>query len=412
MRGRGSLNGERAGESLRLLVIVVDSPSALIAKGELTARYYNPGGIFDEVHIAMTSDDRPDPEKLQATVGDAKLVLHNLPGSRRLGHRTLGWRPRLLNRWAQGAVDLAQWIQPHLVRCHAAHVNAYAAHRVKRAMGVPYVVSLHTLSARYGGVPAHAWAGGADDAVFPGSAQMRERLIRSAERAALRDADAVIAVYRSIVPYLERLGVTQSELAYNVLNAARLREKRSYQLGQPVRLLCVGRHIVGKEPDNVIRALDGMPGVELTVVGDGPRNPTLRQIAAETGVEGRVHFESALPNDELCRRLPQFDIFVGHSDYREMPKAFMEPMLVGLPLVVNRRRGKPVEELGDDRCVLVENTAHAYRDALAALIADPARRARLGGAARAYALDYWDPVAAEHKIVEIYRRVLGLGVDA
>src|SRR4051812_14781308 len=90
-----------------LLVLVIDSLSELVAKGEVTDRYYNPGDQFDEVHIAMTSDDKPDPDALRRAVGDARLVLHNLPGGRRLGHRTLGWRPRLLNRWAQVAVDLA-----------------------------------------------------------------------------------------------------------------------------------------------------------------------------------------------------------------------------------------------------------------------------------------------------------------
>lgn len=63
----------------RLTVIIPDRLSALVEKGEVVARYYNPGNLFGEVHIVMTNDDRPEPALIQRMVGGAKLVLHNLP---------------------------------------------------------------------------------------------------------------------------------------------------------------------------------------------------------------------------------------------------------------------------------------------------------------------------------------------
>ena len=65
-----------------LLVIVPDRISAIVEKGEYQPRYYNPGNLFDEVHILMTNDDRVDPADVQRTVGDARLYLHNLPEDR------------------------------------------------------------------------------------------------------------------------------------------------------------------------------------------------------------------------------------------------------------------------------------------------------------------------------------------
>ena len=67
-----------AERSNRLLVIINDRLSDLVRKGEITPRYYNPGGLFDEVHIVLTNDDRPDPTQLQTTVGRAILFLHNI----------------------------------------------------------------------------------------------------------------------------------------------------------------------------------------------------------------------------------------------------------------------------------------------------------------------------------------------
>jgi len=62
----------------KLLVIIPDRLSALIEKGEVVTRYYNPGNLFDEVHIMMTNDDKPDPKLVQPMIGKAKLFLHNI----------------------------------------------------------------------------------------------------------------------------------------------------------------------------------------------------------------------------------------------------------------------------------------------------------------------------------------------
>ena len=53
----------------RLMVLIPDRLSDLVSKGEITERYYNPGNLFDEVHIVMTNDDKPDPVALQKMVG-------------------------------------------------------------------------------------------------------------------------------------------------------------------------------------------------------------------------------------------------------------------------------------------------------------------------------------------------------
>ena len=119
---------------MKILVIIPDRLSALIEKGEITARYYNPGNLFDEVHILMTNDDKPNLTDVQKTVGDAELYLHNLPAPSFI--KTFGWRPWLLKGWAKRAVDLARKIRPELIRCHGNHLNGYAAAMIKKKSGV------------------------------------------------------------------------------------------------------------------------------------------------------------------------------------------------------------------------------------------------------------------------------------
>ena len=57
-----------------LLVIISDALSDLVKKGEITERYYNPGNLFDEVHILMTVTDKVKIEDVQKTAGTAKLT--------------------------------------------------------------------------------------------------------------------------------------------------------------------------------------------------------------------------------------------------------------------------------------------------------------------------------------------------
>src|SRR5262249_53252672 len=97
-----------------LLVILADALSQLIAKGEVVEGYYNPGGLFTDVHLPLTNNDRPRVEDVQPMVGKARLQIHNLPlPSLR---NTLGWQPRLISAWTQRAVDLAREVSPDLVR--------------------------------------------------------------------------------------------------------------------------------------------------------------------------------------------------------------------------------------------------------------------------------------------------------
>ena len=85
----------------------------------------------------------PDMGMVQKTVGRAQPFVYNLPATKALFVRTLGWCPWLLHGWAQKAVQLAREIQPQLIRCHGPFLNAFVAYRIKQELGIPYLVSMH-----------------------------------------------------------------------------------------------------------------------------------------------------------------------------------------------------------------------------------------------------------------------------
>jgi glycosyltransferase involved in cell wall biosynthesis len=382
--------------SRRVMVIIPERITEWIDKGEVIDRYYNPGSLFDHVDLVLLNDDRPDPYAVQRMVGTATVEVHNLPAGSDVFVRTFGWRPALLRRWARPVVELAARLRPDVVRCHGVHLNAFAAAEIKRRLGIPFVVSVHV---------------NPDEDLRGRAGTMRQRVTGAAsvslERAALRAADLVLPVYRPIVPYLERMGVERYVVAYNVLNAEHITPKETYARAKRARIVSVGRQFPAKNPSNIVRAVAALPDVELDLVGAGELHDELRQLAASLGVADRVRFEATVDNDELCRRLPSYDLFAIHSEFWELSKALLEALLTGLPAIVSRRRGAAVPELEEGIVRLVEDSVHGYREAIEALLGDDVERERLGRRGRKVAEARWSPIATEQAFVDHYRTVLG-----
>jgi glycosyltransferase involved in cell wall biosynthesis len=386
--------------SKRLLVVISDRLSDLVRKGEITARYYNPGNLFEEVHILMTNDDRPEASLIQRMVGSATLYLHNLPAGRELFLRSLGWQPWLLRGWVDKGVELATQIKPDLVRTYGNYLNGYLAAQIKHRLAVPLVVSLHT---------------NPDEGLrkrTPWLPNWRERMLYQRlvplEVATLTAADWVLPVYEPIRGYATRRGAKRIEICYNVLNPENLRRKDSYELHQPIRVISVGRQFQGKNPANLIRAVARLAEVELTLIGDGVYHNSLRRLASECGIEDRVSFQKSVGNDELCRQLPHYDIFSIHSEYWEVPKTVLEAMLTGLPVVVNRRKGEPVPELQGDWVWMVEDTPDGYYQALKNLLENKPLREQLGQRAYAHAQERWGPEQTERRIRDIHKQAMAV----
>ncbi len=384
-----------------LLVIVPDYLSAIIDKGELQPRYYNPGELFDEVHFLLINPDQPDLDALQYTVGSARLYVHNLPEP--TGLHQLPWcddNHSLLVEWAKPAVELAKAIEPQLIRCHTAELNVYVASRIKREIGIPYVVSLHinpdvNATRRFLGEDLDE--------------EMRSinRLFGFVESEGLCNADLVMPVYQPIEPYLKRLGVDRYEVCYNVLNGRDIVRKSNYRLHDPVRIVCVGRQFDEKDPSNLLRAVARIPEAMITLVGSGNRHDSLKALAKSLQLGERVTFQPAVHNVDLCRTLAENDIFAIHTNHYEISKSLLEAMLAGLPIVLNRRTGDPVPELeGLNFIEMVEDTPDAYEMALRSLIEDDKKRAKFGRRTQQHAWNRYDPAKTEARFVDIYRTTM------
>lgn len=173
--------------------------------------------------------------------------------------------------------------------------------------------------------------------------------------------------------------------------------------GGRARIGFVGRLDTQK---NLFALLDAVMGldVELALVGEGPQHAELAARAREG--RAQAEFLGNLPNAELPAFLNSCDAFILPSLYEGHPKALIEAMACGLPVVGTRVPG--IAELieHDQTGLLCETDPDSIRAAVKQLISDDNLRIRLGQNARAYVLEHF----ALDKIVDqelaLYRELL------
>ncbi len=240
-----------------------------------------------------------------------------------------------------------------------------------RALGVPVV--LH-------------WHGAPDSPQFPGTGRWRPRLFRIG--VALSSSMIVLGdTYRA---YFERF-VPAAKLVVlpNFVDGDVFRPvEPSAGAGESVRLLFVGRIGPLKGTDVLLDALgaarERVPGLTATLVGAGETDAALAAAREHPAVSsGAARLTGAL-GPERVEEYRRAQIFVLPTRADSFPMAILEAMAFGLPVIASAVGAIPWM-LDDGECgvLVAPGDTAALADALVALAGDPARRARLGAAARA-----------------------------
>jgi glycosyltransferase involved in cell wall biosynthesis len=176
-----------------------------------------------------------------------------------------------------------------------------------------------------------------------------------------------------------------------------------------ILLLYAGRLGPEKNLDFLIRAFAGtaeaIENSHLVIIGGGPEEQALRQLAAQTGAHARIHFTGMLPYDELPRYLSMGDLFVTASVTEVHPLSVIEAMATALPVLGIQSVG--VGDTVEDGVTgfLSSPDQAAFAALLTRLCLDADLREKMGAAARKVSGKY----AIEHTtrvMLERYERLL------
>lgn len=349
----------------------------------------------DLAHLPMArSTERMSPRDAPYGADRLDVRLSHASPPRRLANSWQMWRelPSLVQM-----VDLVHihslWLAPQL----AAYVSC-------RRANVPYVVSPH------GALDPYLRLKGRGRKLLIDRLWQRRMLagaaalhITTAEEQMLV-ADIAPTVPRFITP----VGVHISDYA-ELPDPAPFRAEHLDGHTGPV-VLFLGRITFKKALDILLRGFAGAltrhRDALLAIVGpdDETLTPSLRRLAVQLGISHRVRFVPALYGEDKRAALAAARVWVLASHTENFGVSVLEAAAAGLPIIVSPQVNLAAAMLAADAAVVVEVEPAAVGAAIAEVLDDGPRRARLGAAAQGFAAAYdWSAVspglAAEYRKV-------------
>jgi glycosyltransferase involved in cell wall biosynthesis len=302
-----------------------------------------------------------------------------LPGYRRARAAWLKdlWRDRTPNRGRRfgQALVLAAELPPEAARLHAhfLHTPASVARYASLMTGLPWSCSAH-----------------AKDIWTTPDWEKREKL---AELDWLVTCTAYGAEHlKALAPRPDTVTLLYHGLDFTRF-AAPARPPAQRDGGDPadpVVILSVGRAVEKKGYDDLVEALGLLPrnlNWRFVHIGGGPSLAAVKPRAQALGIADRIDWRGARPQEAVLAAYREADLFVlasriaGDGDRDGLPNVLMEAQSQGLAVLSTRVAAIPELVLDGKTGALVQpGDRAALAAALAELIADPARRARLAEA--------------------------------
>ena len=182
--------------------------------------------------------------------------------------------------------------------------------------------------------------------------------------------------------------------AIKILTVARLTEKKGLEYS-----LKAIRHLLNK----------GFI-IEYTIVGDGPLEKQLRDMAIELQLQHQVHFLGKADQNEIVTLYKQSHLFLLPSvtafdgDQEGIPVVLMEAQACGLPVISTWHTGIPELVVdGVSGFLVPEKDVDALTEKLAYLIEHPELWPEMGRRGREIVQEHFDSDKLNHRLVEIYQ---------
>lgn len=315
--------------------------------------------------------------------------------------------------WTAHSHGLARFLdqQVHRGRCDLIHVHeiwhypGYAAFRVARRHGLPYVLSFR----------------GALDKWRLRHKGIRKRIYRQAiQDHILQSADALHALTRAEMARISALGYTAPVfLAPNGVAPSQLQGhtdtadfRRRYPALDGKRIiLFLGRMHAMKGLDVLARSFATVASrfadAVLLVAGpdeDGTRHKT-EAILKAAGILDRVVFTGLLTGNDKRAAFACADLFVLSSYSEGFSNAVLEALAAGLPVVITEQCNFP--EVSEHQAGLVVAAAPApVADAISTLLADDACRIGMGQNGRKLVMQNYVWPAVAGSFSDLYRSLV------
>ncbi len=172
--------------------------------------------------------------------------------------------------------------------------------------------------------------------------------------------------------------------------------------------LAVARLVERKGLEELLLALSLLERgrVRLEIVGSGPREASLRELAVRLGLGAHVRFAGPLGREAVAERFRQADLFTLTPRQEAFGNVFAEALASGLPVVATRTGGIPeFVRHGENGLLVAPGDPAAIAAAIDYLVRRPELRAAIAvrNRARAEATLSWETAAQRY--LDLYREL-------
>lgn len=175
-------------------------------------------------------------------------------------------------------------------------------------------------------------------------------------------------------------------------------------------LLFVGRFRHYKGLHILLQALQAVPAAQLVLVGSGPEEARLRQVAQQLGVTQRIHWAGDVADEHLPAYYAAADIFVLPAHLRA--EAFgivqLEALAAGLS-IVSTELGTGTSYVNQNRetgLIVPPADPGALAQAINYLLANPELRTRFGAAGQRRAREHFSPTRMLDALERVYHEIM------
>lgn len=246
--------------------------------------------------------------------------------------------------------EIIPTIKPDVLHAHSPCLNAIAALRAGRKFGIPVVYEVRAF-----------WEDAAVDHGTSTENGLRYKLTRGLETYALKRADAVTTICEGLRGDIVARGIPASKVTvipnavdidkFAVGGQADLELKRKLGLEQNRLIGFIGSFYAYEGLDVLLRAVPALsqrhPDLRVLLVGGGPQDANLRQLAKDLGIADKVVFTGRVPHDQVQKYYDLLDVLV-------YPRLSMRLTDLVTPL-------KPLEAMAQGR-ILAASSVGGHRE--------------------------------------------------
>ncbi len=334
------------------LIVLNQKISEWEQKGEIQYKYFNPKKQYNFIAIlSFVRKESPSIRSLKKLCGDSKFKFFTIENKYITSNSTKYFLPLFLyKKIIYRELEKLNLKKPHIVRCIGDGFIGYLSSIISNYYSCKLIISIHTFMSLK---------------VFLCYLTLKEKIFYlfnfRFKKKSHYLADKIIIPYIKIKENIHYKLKSKVIISYNQIDRYKKLPKRNLTTSKKIKLVFVGRLIRGKSILNIIKAINQIENVSLTIFGDGPERKKIEDFVLLNKLKNRVFVKGFVNNQQILANFKTFDAFVAHHKFYEFPKTIIEALINGLPIILNNNPSKEIFEFKNIEIIWTDGTVNSYK---------------------------------------------------